>query len=106
MSEHRKPTDEEWPILQELRLHYYDHREKGSERPSDPGWHVCRCGWQGYWSDYDPHVAQRVAAALDLTREEGRVWTDPDDGTQVPWGTNPPPSARPMVRFVTRWRPR
>lgn len=33
-------------------------------RDDDPGWHGCSCGWEGYWIDWQPHVAERVIAAV------------------------------------------
>lgn len=50
-------------MLDEVRQHYYDVFAKGT-KPDDPGWHSCRCGWQGYWCDYEPHVAERIVGAL------------------------------------------
>ena len=29
-----------------------------------PGWNSCSCGWQGYWSQFNPHVADCVVEAL------------------------------------------
>lgn len=59
----------EWAVLDELRRHDYDYRNKG-EKPDDPGWHACRCGWEGYWCDYQPHVAERITIALDALRSQ------------------------------------
>lgn len=42
-----------------LGAHHYDLFNKGS-RPEDPGWHTCRCGWEGYWVDFHPHVADHL----------------------------------------------
>jgi hypothetical protein len=54
----------EWLVLTALRRHLYVYGDKGS-KPSDPGWHVCSCGsWEGYWSGYQPHVAEQIVAAL------------------------------------------
>jgi hypothetical protein len=45
-----------------VRQHRYDYRNKGS-KPADPGWHVCSCGgWEGYWSGFEPHVADHLRA--------------------------------------------
>lgn len=47
-----------------LRTHRYDTRTKGS-KPDDPGWHECSCGaWEGYWSDFHPHVADHLRAVV------------------------------------------
>lgn len=44
--------------------HTYDTHKKGA-RPTDPGWHPCRCGeWEGYWVEFDGHVSQLVADEL------------------------------------------
>lgn len=53
----------EWAVLDELRKHYYDTRTRGS-KPDDPGWHPCTCGWEGYWCDWQPHVAEKITATL------------------------------------------
>ena len=48
-----------------LNSHRYDYRRKGS-KPDSPGWHECSCGWEGYWTSFNPHVANHLrAAALD-----------------------------------------
>lgn len=52
-----------WAVLDALRAHHYDYRDKG-EKPTDPGWHRCSCGWEGYWCDYQPHVAEQIVTAL------------------------------------------
>jgi hypothetical protein len=58
-----------WLILTELRRHRYDYGGKGT-KPADPGWHVCACeAWEGYWCDYQPHVAEQVDTALAPRRE-------------------------------------
>lgn len=53
----------EWTVLTGLRNHRYDIGAKGS-KPDDPGWHVCSCGWEGYWCDWQPHVAEQIIVAL------------------------------------------
>lgn len=53
----------EWMVLDMLRRHHYDTRDRGG-KPDDPGWHVCSCGWGGYWSDFHPHLAERIVKAL------------------------------------------
>lgn len=59
------PADEaRWVIRDALSTHRYESHRPGSDRPSDPGWHPCPCGWQGYWSSFEPHVAEHVCAAL------------------------------------------
>lgn len=50
-----------WAILSTLRQHRYDIHDRAS-KPTDPGWHACSCGWEGYWSDWHPHVADRIRA--------------------------------------------
>jgi len=53
-----------WLVLEELRRHRYDLANKGS-KPTDPGWHACSCGaWEGYWCDYQPHVAEQIVGVL------------------------------------------
>lgn len=46
-----------------LSQHQYDIRRRGS-KPEDPGWHECSCGWEGYWSDFHPHVADHLRARV------------------------------------------
>lgn len=46
-----------------LGAHHYDLSNKGS-RPEDPGWHTCRCGWEGYWIDFHPHVADHLRGVV------------------------------------------
>jgi len=63
--EHRSPTEAEWPVLEELREHIYQYWLAGpGGKPGDPGWHPCRCGWEGYWSAWQPHVAQALVEKL------------------------------------------
>jgi hypothetical protein len=50
-------------VLVELRGHRYDTSDRAS-KPHDPGWHACSCGWEGYWCDWQPHVAEQIAAVL------------------------------------------
>lgn len=62
----------EWVVLDAIRAHHYHYSNKGS-KPDDPGWHVCSCGWEGYWCDWQPHVAERITEALasaDMPRLE------------------------------------
>ena len=56
-----------------LRHHRYDYNRKGA-KPDDPGWHACTCGWEGYWSGFEPHVADhlRAVVAVRLTQS----WDD------------------------------
>jgi hypothetical protein len=58
-------------IQSEMGRHYYDTRSKGA-KPDDPGWHACRCGWEGYWSGYDSHVADHLRALVVATDEESQ----------------------------------
>lgn len=54
-----------WFITDELSKHYFDYNLSGA-KPDDPGWHQCTCGlWEGYWVDYDPHVAAAVVEVLE-----------------------------------------
>lgn len=47
-----------------IQSHRYDYKAKG-EKPDDPGWHECACGqWAGYWSSFEPHVADCVRALI------------------------------------------
>lgn len=46
-----------------IRGHRYRYDRKGS-KPLDPGWHECDCGWAGYWSSYEPHVADELRAVV------------------------------------------
>lgn len=51
-------------LLQDgIRSHRYEDRRIGS-RPTDPGWHPCSCGWEGYWSSFEPHVADGLRKIL------------------------------------------
>src|SRR5690554_2077631 len=50
-------------IQDQLRRHDYLIGRKG-EKPDDPGWNECRCGWEGYWSGFHPHVADHIREAL------------------------------------------
>lgn len=43
-----------------LTRHTYLH---GNLR-SEVGWHPCVCGWEGYWSDFEPHVADFLRAEV------------------------------------------
>lgn len=56
-------TPTEWAVLTVLREHRYDYRDKGA-KPDDPGWHRCSCGWEGYWSGWQPHVAENVTQTV------------------------------------------
>lgn len=48
----------------ELDRHSYLLSDKGT-KPDDPGWHTCRCGgWEGYWTQFHPHVADHIRSAL------------------------------------------
>ena len=42
-----------------LTKHRYVIEDRGS-KPDDPGWHACTCGWEGYWSDFHPHLADLI----------------------------------------------
>lgn len=47
-----------------IQSHRYDYLDKGS-KPQDPGWHMCSCRtWEGYWSGYEPHVANHLRNAV------------------------------------------
>lgn len=69
LSEWRKNREPGWYkdigyVLQDiLRDHrYQDHIP--STKAGDPGWHSCTCGWEGYWSEFDGHVANYLRAAV------------------------------------------
>lgn len=48
-----------------LSEHRYEYDNKGA-KPQDPGWHTCSCGgWQGYWSGFEPHVADMLRAVVE-----------------------------------------
>ena len=36
-----------------------------STKAGDPGWHPCSCGWEGYWSEFHPHVADHLRAVVE-----------------------------------------
>jgi hypothetical protein len=60
-------------VLTELRRHHYDLSDRGS-KPDDPGWHRCDpCGWEGYWCDWQPHVAEHIVAALEADEKDRSV---------------------------------
>jgi hypothetical protein len=46
-----------------VRSHRYEVRLPGA-KPEDPGWHPCSCGWEGYWSAFEPHVADELRALV------------------------------------------
>lgn len=47
-----------------LQAHHYDYKNKG-EKPDTVGWHACTCGqWEGYWSGFEPHVADQLREAV------------------------------------------
>lgn len=47
-----------------IQTHRYRYDAKG-EKPDDPGWHECSCGgWAGYWSGFEPHVADHLRALM------------------------------------------
>jgi hypothetical protein len=57
--------DEYWAVLTVLRKHRYDYTKNAtSSRPGDPGWNVCDCGWEGYWCNFQPHVAEELVKTL------------------------------------------
>jgi len=68
--------------------HRYETRNRGSQRPSDPGWHCCSCGWEGYWSAFEPHVADELRALVTSDDpvaywkaiQNARLAAIPDDG--------------------------
>lgn len=65
----------EWAVLDTLRAHRYDIADRGS-KPDDPGWHVCSCGWEGYWCDFQPHIAERIVARLAALEDEQSEWVE------------------------------
>lgn len=52
-------------LLQDVvRSHRYELWENGTEK-SGTGWHPCSCGvWEGYWPDFEPHVADELRKIL------------------------------------------
>lgn len=51
-------------LLQDVvRSHRYELWENGTEK-SGTGWHPCSCGWEGYWSSFEPHVADELRKIL------------------------------------------
>lgn len=53
-----------------LHSHRYEFAKKGV-KPDDPGWHECSCGeWQGYWSGFEPHVADHLRAVVVQTQQK------------------------------------
>lgn len=55
-----------------LRAHRYDTRTRGT-KPSDPGWHPCSCGWEGYWSSFEPHVADQLRSVVVAAGPERKL---------------------------------
>jgi hypothetical protein len=48
-----------------LNRHIYESWKPGVKtKQDDPGWHPCRCGWEGYWAMYHNHVANHLRKAL------------------------------------------
>ena len=57
-------TDIGYALEGVLRKHQYNYKATNS-KPDDPGWHACTCGdWEGYWSDFEPHVADHLRALV------------------------------------------
>lgn len=55
-----KPGALLWGMASILNLHRFEmgKLDKKGSKPEDPGWWECMCGtWEGYWSDYNKHVA-------------------------------------------------
>lgn len=49
-----------------LRSHVYQdwkHRAR-------VGWHACTCGWEGYWPDFHPHVADHLRRVVVPVEEK------------------------------------
>lgn len=78
-----------YSIQSELRSHIYDYTNRG-DRLDDPGWHVCACGWQGYWVDFHPHVADRLRALLlgEISHRLATVCRAPVEGGSAPNNAN------------------
>lgn len=108
-----------------LRVHQYDYKRKG-DKPDDPGWHECTCGWGGYWCDFEPHVTDHLRLVVERYRDrvleklsaDGRLITgevekqygrrDFEDGLVVgPLPDKPQPTRffEPVFRFVSGWLP-
>lgn len=66
--------DRVWALQHIISGHRYEDRTRTTTKPDDPGWHACRCGeWEGYWSDYNHHVAEhqlKVLIAAGLIEED------------------------------------
>ena len=41
-------------------------------KAGDPGWHPCSCGWEGYWSSFNEHVADHLRAVVDERLQDVR----------------------------------
>ena len=44
-------------LQDELQRHSYRYDRP---KPDDPGWNYCTCGWEGYWCEFNPHVADHL----------------------------------------------
>lgn len=52
-------TDIGYQLQDVLRAHRFEVMQPGS----DIGRHACSCGsWEGYWTDFHPHVADHLRA--------------------------------------------
>lgn len=64
-------TDEYWAVMDVLGAHRYDYNIPTSKTDS-PGWNACTCGWEGYWSEFHPHVTEQMLKSLNLPKLRGR----------------------------------
>lgn len=63
-----------------------NYANRGS-KPNDPGWHSCTCGWEGYWTDFHPHLADElrelVADPPPITEAAVRAALDYIEGLDI-----------------------
>lgn len=48
-----------YAIQDVIDSHSYRYDLKG-DKPDDPGWHECSCGWEGYWAGFNNHVTNCI----------------------------------------------
>lgn len=51
-----------------LDQHTYEYSKPPTIR--EPGLHPCKCGWEGYWPDFQPHVADMLRAVVQARADE------------------------------------
>lgn len=87
-----------YEIQRRLEEHRYDYENKG-EKPDDPGWHACTCGWEGYWSGFHPHLADELRA---VTVTHARTETLRADAAERELGRLRRVQAR-LLQFAEVW---